>query len=259
LAGAAVRIPCNPRLWPNTRAYQESLGWQTYIPHAITVKWNPGVPTTTAGQIFAGSLNKSQSVSYELVSNALRSVPGSKAAPVWQEFMAKMDLSALTQPKYSLGAVDVTGAPVDMFLVLPSTAVGSLEVIYDITCYGACTAPVDQPIYDIVPRSVTCPGSTDSSAFVLGSVTGLVTKNLYTITWATAPALAAQPQASNVASAAGSVTIDTQYFNSTTPVNSGTVANPTYMTLLENGVACYLYNAAAVHLVTYGWLSGNAS
>jgi hypothetical protein len=261
-AAAMIRIPCNPRLWPNTKAYQESLGWQCYCPHSISVKWSPVVGTNTAGLVVGGSLTKDQQVDQSRLSSALMAVPGSASGPVWKQIMFKMDLSALTQPKYALNDITGRGVPVDMFITLPSTAVGLLEVMYDITCYGNCVAPTDVPIYDIVPRSITMPAALDVPNMPITNFTGLVAGNTYAAVWAGAPGLAVQPQFSVTPAGTGAADFLTSDFNSTCNYSiDGGFAN---FFMSEPGSSAvqstyYLFNAPAENLVTYIWLSGKQS
>lgn len=252
-AGAALRIPCNPRFWPNTRAYQESLGFQCYNPRAITVHWRPAVGATTAGQVVGGSLAYDQQVGMLLVANALMASPGSQAGPVWKDMDFKMDLSVLTQLKYQLNDETDSGVPCAIYVILPSSAVGMIEISYDIEMYGQSTAPVNIPLYDIIPRSWTSPANTSTAIGTLSPSTGLVGGNEYMVTFACAPAIATNIQLTQVIGGGGPVAIDTSFFNSTV---SGYTNVADLLGFTEDAQLTYLNSTLMENLVTYVWLSG---
>lgn len=256
-AGAAIRIPCNPRFWPNTKAYQHSLGFQCYSPRAIAVHWRPAVAATTAGLVVGASLAQQQSVSMSLIANALMSVPGSSAGPVWKDLDFKFDLSMLTQAKYFLNEVGEEGVPCDLFLTLPSTAVGFVEISYDIDFYGHCTAPVSTAVYDIVPRSWTAPPNLTTTYGTLGSVVGLTGSNTYNVVFSCNPTISTNITLQATSGGGGPTCIDTSYFNSRTVGQLASGSN--FLINEENFGNLYLSTASMQGLVTYIWLSGDAN
>lgn len=253
-AGAAIRIPCNPRFWPNTKAYQESLGFQCYSPRDITVHWRPAVATTAAGQIVGGSLAVQQNIDMLLLANALMSVPGSQAGPVWKDMSFKIDLSVLTQPRYFLNSTGDDGIPCVLYLILPATAIGMVEVSYTIECSGHCTAPSSIPVYDLIPRSFTTPADMTTSSGVLGSSTGIVSGNRYMITLAGQPAIATNVIFTTSSGGGGSTAIDTSQFGS--QIEGLFLGSDLY--IYEGpAINTYLNTAAMENEVLYLWISGN--
>lgn len=253
-ANTAIRISCNPRFWPNSRAFQESLGWQTYTPHSITVHWLPSVPTTTAGQIIGGTLYDSQIVSRTLFANALISTNGSYAGPIWQPCKFVMDLTSLTQPKYLLNSYQEDGVPCSVFISLPSTAVGILSVEYDISFYGHNTIPAQVPLYDVVARSVTTPANLTSADFVLTDTTGLTGGNYYSAVMATSTVAAANPRLSNASGGAGPVVFECGLLNSILPFQG--VSDLTSIQFKEGVASLYLKDAAAQSQTMFVWVQG---
>jgi len=254
-AAASIRIPCNPRFWPNTKAYQESLGFQCYCPRSMTVHWRPAVAATTAGQVVGGSLTTQEPIAQALLANALMSVPGSVAGPVWKEMDFKFDLSVLTQPKYYLNSIDESGIPTCMFIILPSTAVGMIEITYDIEVSGHCTVPVNIPVYDLIPRTLTMPADMTTPSATLGSGTGLVAKNAYEVVLACAPALGTNIQLTTTSGGSGPILIDLGFFNSILTVQLGAAA--TTLSFFEGAAtSLYLNTAGMENEVTYVWLQG---
>lgn len=253
-ANTAVRISCNPRYWPNTRAFQESLGWQTYAPHSVVVSWLPSVPTTTAGQIVGGTLYDNQIVSRALYANALISTNGSYAGPIWQPCKFHMDLSSLTQPKYLLNSLEEDGIPCSIYISLPSTAVGILSVEYDISFYGHSTIPAQIPIYDIVARAVTTPSSLMTYDFVLTDTTGLVGGNYYVATMATSALPAGNPRLTNASGGTGPVLFDCSLLNSKLPFSGA--SDLTMITFREGLSPLYLKDVASQSQTMFVWVQG---
>lgn len=253
-ANTAVRISCNPRFWPNSRAFQESLGWQTYTPHSITVSWLPSVPTTTEGQIVGGTLYDSQIVARTLFANALLSTNGSFAGPIWQPTRFSMDLTSLTQPKYLLNSIAEDGVPCSIFISLPPKALGILSVEYDISFYGHSTIPAQIPIYDIVARSVTTPANLTSTDFTLTDVSGLIASNLYAAVMATSTVSAANPRLSDTPGGAGPVVFDCGLLNSILPLQANSDLSKIYFK--EGSVLLYLKDAAAQSQTMFVWVQG---
>lgn len=174
--GPSIRIPCNPRLWPNTRAKQESLGWQTYLPHSLTIRISPAVATTSSGQVIGGSLSTAHNVKNTYFPNAVMAVPGSQAVAVWEKGMIKFDLSILTQLKYNLNDVSVEGTPICAYIMLPSAFRGMIEIIYDISFFGHSTSDQLIPVYDLIPRTITQAGT----ATMTGQFASLTADEIFT-------------------------------------------------------------------------------
>lgn len=259
LAGAnsSIRIPTNPRFWPNTRAFQESLGWQTYCPHRIVVRWLPSVAATTAGQIIGGTIYKSQTINASLIANALLATAKSYAGPVWEPCSWEIDLSALTQPKYLLNETEEDGVPCDMFIVLPQTAVGLLTLEYDISFFGHSTAPVSVPVYDLVPRNWSSPADLTSADGTMSSNVGLVNSNFYKATIVTSSTANANVQLTPTSGGGGPISIDCGFFNSQVNFYIGAAGKGAF----REGQTTNLY----LNLATYEnqlvpiWLSGPAN
>ncbi len=243
-----ARIPCNPRLWPNTRAFQESLGWQTYTPHSITVTWQPGVAATTAGQITGGTLYFNQTVTDALRTNALMSTAGSYSGPIWQPCRFRMDLSALTQPKYFLASTEEDGVPADLYVEIPATAVGLLNIEYDISFSGHCTAPAQVPVYDIVARTITAPANMTSEAFSNANPLAWKGNNLKA-EWRGG----GNVQLTKTSGGGGTVVQDATIFG---PMCDVLVIDQNTIGFYEGGSPLYLNTAAMENTSVGVWLSG---
>lgn len=252
--GVGYRIPCNPRFWPNTKAYVASLGWQTYTPHSVTVKWNPGLAATTPGQIVAGSLTYRQTLSSATIANALLATKGSYSGPVWQPATIQMDLSTLTQPKYFLNEVQEDGVPVCVYLQLPTGAIGILEVVYHFSFWGASSAPVNVGVYDLVARTITTPADVITSNMLV-STAGMGWSNNYNLTWAGAPLNAV---ITTLAPAAGGgVCTNSDYVGTTVTVKVAAAGNG--ISVLEGATPLVLYAVTMINLPIYGFFSGTTA
>lgn len=249
--GVGYRIPCNPRFWPNTKAYVASLGWQTYTPRSITVKWNPGLAATSAGQIVAGTLTYRQSIASSTIANALLATKGSYSGPVWQPASIQMDLSTLTQPKYFLNETEEDGVPSCVYFQLPNTAIGIIEVNYNFSFWGASSAPTNQPVYDLVARTITTPADVVTSNMAV-STTGLGWSNNYTLTWAGAPLNAVGT--TFAPAAAGGVCTDSNMVGANTTAKVAAAGGG--ISILEGATALVLYAVTMINLPIYGFFSG---
>jgi hypothetical protein len=252
---ACVRIPCNPRFWPNTKAYQETLGWQCYTPKNLKVIWHPTMATTSAGAATGGSLTVQQSIPAANLSSALLSVPGSNSGPVWQEKSFTFDLSMLTQPRYFLNSTGDDGIPVCMYMTFGVASVtGNVEVVYDFEMSGACTAPVNIPLFDLSPRTVTTPASMVSSVFVLNSYTGLIGSNEYTAVWAGKATADPNIQLTATSGGGSTVAVDTSFLFSQTPVETN--VGLTGVAFQEDGASLFLNDAGFQTKALYVFLQG---